>query len=187
METAPIVPFPAVAITYLAPPSKSEDVPALRLAETILSGGESSRLYKALVREQQIAQQANLGADIRVDRGLLYFLAIASEGHTAAELEKSLLAELKKIQDAPVSAQELEKAKNQLITQTLQSREDNDGRAIAIERAVAYDGDPNAVNTDIQKLQAVTATDIQRVMKKYFTDTNRVVIYYEQAKGEETK
>jgi zinc protease len=185
METAPIVPFPAVAITYLAPPSKSEDIPALRLAETILSGGESSRLYLSLVREQQIAQQAGLSADIRVDKGLLYFLAIASEGHTAAELEKSLLAELKKIQDAPVSAQELEKAKNQLITQTLLAREDNDGRAIAIERAVAYDGDPNAVNTDIQKLQAVTAADIQRVMKKYFTDTNRVVIYYEQAKQEE--
>lgn len=184
-ETAPIVPFPAVAITYLAPPSKSDDVPALELAETILSGGESSRLYQALVREQQIAQQANLSTDIRVDKGLLYFLAIASEGHTAAELEKSLLAELKKIQDEPVSAQELEKAKNQLITQTLQQREDNDGKAIAIERAVAYDGDPLAVNSDIQKLQAVTAADIQRVMKKYFTDTNRVVIYYEQAKQAE--
>ena len=186
-ETAPIVPFPAVAITYLAPNSKSADIPALKLAETILSGGESSRLYNTLIRNEQIAQQANFNADIRVDRGLLYLLAIASEGHTAAELEKSLLAELKKIQDSPVSAQELEKAKNQLITQTLQSREDNDGRAIAIERAVAYDGDPNAVNTDIQKLQAVTAADIQRVMKKYFTDTNRVVIYYEQAKGDATK
>ncbi len=182
IETAPIVPFPAVAITYLAPDSKSADIPALQLAETILSGGESSRLYKTLIRNEQIAQQANFNADIRVDRGLLYLLAIASEGHNAAELEKSLLAELKKIQDAPVSAQELEKAKNQLITQTLQSREDNDGRAIAIERAVAYNGDPNAVNTDIQKLQAVTAADIQRVMKKYFTDKNRVVIYYEQVK-----
>lgn len=185
METAPIVPFPAVAITYLAPPSKSEDIPALELAETILSGGESSRLYQALVREQQIAQQANLSTDIRVDKGLLYLLAIASEGHTAPELEKSLLAQLKLIQDSPVSAQELEKAKNQLITQTLQQREDNDGKAIAIERAVAYDGDPMAVNSDIQKLQAVTAADIQRVMKKYFTDTNRVVIYYEQAKQAE--
>lgn len=186
-ETAPIVPFPAVAITYLAPNSKSADVPALRLAETILSGGESSRLYKELIRNQQIAQEASFNADIRVDRGLLYLLGIASEGHNTTELEKSLLAELKKIQDAPVSAQELEKAKNQLITQTLQSRETNDGKAIAIERAVAYQGDPNAVNSDIQKLQAVTPADIQRVMKKYFADNNRVVITYEQAKGEQTK
>lgn len=184
-ETAPIVPFPATVVTYLAPPSKSADVPALRLAETILSGGESSRLYQELIRNQKIAQEASFTADIRVDKGLLYFLGIASEGHTSAELEKSLLAELKKIQDAPVSAKELEKAKNQLITQTLRQRENNDGKAIAIERAVAYQGDPTAVNSDIQKLQAVTTADIQRVMKKYFTDKNRVVIYYNQAKGEE--
>ena len=98
-ETAPIVPFPATVITYLAPPSKSPDIPAIRLAETILSGGESSRLYQELVRNQKIAQEASFNADIRVDKGLLYFLGITSEGHTSAELEKAFLAELKKIQD----------------------------------------------------------------------------------------
>ncbi len=188
MKTAPIVPFPATAINYLAPESKSEDISALRLAESILSGGESSRLYVALIRNQQIAQEASFNLDIRVDKGLISFIGIASEGHTSAELEKSLLEELKKMQDAPVSAKELEKAKNQLITQTLRRRENNDGRAIAIERAVAYLGDPAAVNSDIQKLQEVTPADIQRVMKKYFTDKNRVVIYYTQAAEEkETK
>jgi zinc protease len=181
METAPNVPFPAVAITYLAPTSKSADIPALRIAETILGAGESSRLYQELIYKQQIAQDASFSADIRVDKGLLYFYAIASEGKTSAELEKSLLAELLKIQTSGVTADELEKAKNQLITRTLQEREQNDGKAIAIERAVAFEGDPNAVNTDIQELQAVTIEDVQRVMKKYFTDTNRVVIYYQQA------
>jgi zinc protease len=180
MMTAPNVPFPAVAITYLAPPSKSADVPALRIAETILASGESSRLYQEMVYKQQIAQEAGFTADIRVDRGLLYFYAIASEGKTPDALEKSLLGELTKIQNSPVSINELAKAKNQLITRTLQEREQNDGKAIAIERAVAYMGDPNAVNTDIQKLQAVTIADVQRVMKKYFTPTNRVVIYYQQ-------
>lgn len=181
METAPNVPFPAVAITYLAPNSKSADIPALRIAETILGNGESSRLYQQLIYKQQIAQDASFSADIRVDKGLLYFYAIASEGKTAAELEKSLLAELLKIQTSGVTTSELEKAKNQLITRTLQEREQNDGKAIAIERAVAYTSDPNTVNTDIQKLQAVTIADVQRVMKKYFTNTNRVVIYYQQA------
>ncbi|CAN5413776.1 hypothetical protein BH18ACI3_BH18ACI3_05700 [soil metagenome] len=179
-ETAPNVPFPAVAITYLAPNSKSSDIPALRIAEKILSGGESARLYQSLVYKQQIAQQASFNADIRVDRGLLYLLAIASEGKAGDVLEKSLLDELKLIQDKPVSAGELTKAKNQLITEAIQAREDNDGKAIIIERAVAFEGDPNAVNTDIQELQAVTAADVQRVMKKYFTDTNRVVIHYRQ-------
>ncbi len=183
VETAPNVPFPAVVITYLAPPSKNEDVPALRLAETILSEGDSARLYQSLIYKQKIAQEASFNADIRVDKGLLYFLAIASEGKTPAELETALLAELFKIRSAPVSAKELEKAKNQLITKKLQELETNDDKAIAIERAVAYGGDPNAVNSDIGKLQAVTAADVQRVMKKYFTDKNRVVIYYQQGEG----
>lgn len=180
LTTAPNVPFPAVAITYLAPTSKSPDIPALRVAETILSGGESSRLYQSLVYRQQISQQAQFSADIRADRGLLTFVAIASEGKTPEVLEKALLAELKLIQDQPVTAKELEKAKNQLITQAIQAREDNDGKAIAIEFAIAYQGDPKAVNSDIKKLQAVTAADVQRVMKKYFSDSNRVVIYYSQ-------
>lgn len=182
-ETAPNVPFPAVAITYLAPTSKSPDIAALRIAEKILSGGESARLYQSLIYKQKIAQEAAFSADIRVDRGLLNFYSIASEGKTAEQLEKALLAELKKIQAAPVTAKELAKAKNLLITETLQQREDNDGKASAIERAVAYQGDPTAVNTDVQKLQAVTIADVQRVMKKYFTDKNRVVIYYQQAGG----
>ncbi|HEV7645920.1 MAG TPA: pitrilysin family protein [Pyrinomonadaceae bacterium] len=184
-RTAPNVPFPAVAITYLAPPSKSADIPALRIAETILAGGESSRLYQSLVYEQQIAQQANFSTDVRVDGGLLNFIAIMSEGHTAAEGEKSLLDELKKIQGAPVTAKELEKAKNQLITRAYQEREQNDGKAFAIGQAIIYEGNANAVNSDIKKLQAVTIADVQRVMKKYFTDSNRVVIYYqnEEAKG----
>lgn len=184
-ETGPIVPFPAVAITYLAPLPNSPDVAPLRIAEKILSDGESTRLYQSLVYKQQIAQQAEFDAEIRVDRGLLKFTAIASEGKTGDVLEKALLTELKQIQNTPVSAKELEKAKNQLVTEAIRRRENNDGKAIVIERAVAYEGDPKVVNSEVQKLQAVTAADVQRVMKKYFNDNNRVVIHYTQ--GQETK
>jgi zinc protease len=180
VTTAPNVPFPAVAITYLGPDSKSPDVPALRIAEKILSSGESSRLYQSLVYKQQIAQEASFSYDMRVDRGLLYFSAIASESNKPEALEASLLAELKNIQNSPVAANELAKAKNQLVTEAIRRRENNDGKAIAIERAVAYMGDPKAVNSEVEALQAVTAADVQRVMKQYFTDTNRVVIYYSQ-------
>lgn len=114
---------------------------------------------------------------------MLFLLAIASEGKQPAELEKSLLSELKKIQDQPIMASELEKAKNQLITRKLQELETNDGKALAIESAITYQRDPKAVNADIQKLQAVNAADVQRVMKKYFTDRNRVVIYYQQGEA----
>ena len=184
-EFGPRVPFPATAIVYRAPKTTSPDIPALRLASSILSGGESSRMYMALVRTQQIAQQADLDLELNTDGGRMTLLAIGAEKGTSQNLEASLLAELKKIQDGGVTPQELEKAKNQLIARAIRSRETNDGKAIAIERAIAYQGDATAVNSEVEKLQAVTAADIQRVMKHYFKDNNRVVIYYNQAKAAE--
>lgn len=186
-ETGPRVPFPATAIVYRAPATKSSDIPALRLAVNILSEGESSRMYQSLVRSQQIAQQADLDLELNTEGGRMSFIGIGSDKGTSENLEKAMLAELKKVQDGGVTAKELEKAKNQLISRAIRARETNDGKAIAIERAVAYLADPKAVNSEVAKLQAVTAADIQRVMKQYFRDNNRVVIYYNQAKAAEAK
>lgn len=186
-EFGPRVPFPATAIVYRAPRTTSEDIPAIRLAASIIAGGESSRLYQSLVREQKIAQQADLDLELNSEGGRMTFLAIGSQDGTSANLEKALLAELKKVQDSGVTAKELEKAKNQLIANAIRARETNDGKAIAIERAIAYQGDPKAVNREVDRLQAVTAGDVQRVMRQYFKDNNRVVIYYNQAKQGEAK
>ncbi|HEY9401165.1 MAG TPA: pitrilysin family protein [Pyrinomonadaceae bacterium] len=172
------VPLPAVAFTFLAPPKASPDSDALRIAESILSSGESSRLYRALVYEQQVAQSVNAGADLREDLGLFSFLGILASGKKADDLERAMIAEIKRIQDAPVSPAELEKAKNQIITNQLRERETNNGKALALGDAAVLLGDPNRANTDIERLSKVTAADVQRVMKKYLTDTNRLVIYY---------
>ena len=175
---APNVPLPAVAITYLAPDSKSKDIAPLKIAQAILSGGESSRLYQELVYKQQIAQEATFSVEYRVDKGLLNFTAVMASGKSLEAGEKSLLAELKKIQNTPVSAKELEKAKNTIVADTLRELETNRGKAFAIGNGVIYENDPTFVNTEIKDLQAVSAADVQRVMKKYFADNNRVVIYY---------
>ena len=178
-EYAANVPLPAVAITYLAPPVAADDAYALEVAEAILSSGESSRLYHALVYEQQVAQEAFAQADLREQPGLFILGAILSSGKKPEEGERALLAELKKLQDAPVTAAELDKAKVQLIANELRERETSDGKAFALARAAVLLGDPARVNTGIERLQAVTAADIQRVMKKYFADSNRVVISYQ--------
>lgn len=184
-ETGPRVPFPATAVVYRAPASNDPDIPALRLAAAILSGGDSSRLYRTLVRDLKIAQQAELDLELNTDGGRITFIGIASEKGTSESLEKAWLEELAKIQSNGVSANELTKAKNQIVSRTIRMLETNDGKAIAIERAVAYLGDPMAVNSEIQRLQRVTVADIKRVMNKYFRTNNRVVIYYNQAKTEE--
>src|SRR5438128_2316161 len=110
------VPLSAVGLTYLVPSEKSEDAPALSMADIILSRGRSSRLYQSLVYQQQVVQSVNANADLREDVGLFYLTAILAAGKKPDDAEASLRAEIKKLQDAPVSAAELEKAKNQIIT-----------------------------------------------------------------------
>ncbi len=170
--------LPAVGLTYLTPKQADPDSDALRIADVILSGGESSRLYNALVYTQQLAAEVNSSSETREDASLFVLTAVLSEGKKPEEGEKSLLAEVKKLQDAPVSAAELEKAKNQIITDQLRQRETSNGKALALGEAAVLLGDPSRVNTDLGRLQAVTADDIQRVMKKYFADNNRLVLYY---------
>jgi len=172
------VPLPAVGMTYLTPPQADPDSDVLRVAGAVLSLGESSRLYHSLVYEQQLAAQAEANSEAREDVSLFIVTAILSEGKKPEEAEKALLAEIKKMQETLVSASELEKAKNQIITDQLRQRETSNGKALALGEAAVLFGDANRVNTDLARLQAVTADDIQRVMKKYFTADNRMVLYY---------
>ena len=170
--------LPAVGFTYLTPRQADPDSDALRVVDAILSSGESSRLYHSLVYTQQLAAEADANSETREDASLFILLAVLSEGKKPEDAEKSLLAEIKKLQDAPVSAAELDKAKNQIITDQLRQRETSNGKALALGEAAVLLGDPARVNTDLARLQAVTAVDVQRVMKKYFGDQNRLVLYY---------
>jgi zinc protease len=172
------VPLAAVALTYLTPAKSDPDADALKVAEAILSSGESSRLYHSLVYEQQLAQEAFGQGDLREDLGLFVFGAILASEKKPEDAERALLAEIKKMQEAPVTAAELDKAKNQMITNQVRERETSNGKALALGEAAVLLGDPNRVNTDLARLQAVTAADVQRVMKKYFTDANLLVLHY---------
>lgn len=178
MEYGSNVPLPGVGITYLVPSQKSEDAAALNMADVILSQGRSSRLYQSLVYQQQVAQSTNSNADLREDAGLFTLTAIVAAGKKPEEAESSLRAEIKKLQDAPVTAAELEKAKTQIIAGQLRQRETNNGKAQLLGEAAVLLGDPNRVNTELDRLQAVTAADVQRVAKKYFANENRYVFHY---------
>src|SRR5216684_3999445 len=124
------VPLPGVGITYLVPSEKSDDAPALTMADIVLSQGRSSRLYQSLIYQQQVAQSANANADLKEDAGLFELTAIVAAGKKPEDAEAALRAEIKKLQDEPISAAELEKAKNQIITSQLRQRETNNGKAL---------------------------------------------------------
>src|SRR5262245_42712069 len=164
--------LPAVGLTYLTPAESDPDSEVLEVIATLLATGDSSRLYHSLVYQQQIVAEIFARADSREDTSLFQVGGILSEGKKPLDAEQAMLAEIKKLQNAAVSEAELAKAKNQLITNLLIERETNEGKAEALGQAVVLLRDPQRANTELKRLQAVTVHDVQRVMKKYFADSN---------------
>ncbi len=186
----PNVPLPAVVLSWQGAAASDPDAPALKVLDAILSAGKSSRLYNSLVYDKQIAVEAFSNADLPQDPGLFMVGAIMSNGKTIADGEAALLAEVKRLRDAPPTLAELTEAKNELLAGALRSRETIEGRGSAIGYALTVDGDANAVNTELAELQAVTAADVQRVAAKYLAEDRRMTIRYrpesERPKGEAT-
>jgi zinc protease len=180
-ETGPNVPLPAVAITWLAPSARSPDAAALKVVAALLGNGESSRLNQALVYRAQMAQKASFGADLRVDTGLLIAYAIAATGKKLDELAQSLRKEIDRLASKPVPDAELAKVKTQLLTQALLERQTPLGKGMALGDAILIQGDARRVNQELDELQAVTAADVQRVVRKYLTGAHAVTIEYVQA------
>jgi zinc protease len=175
---SPRAPLPAVALTYLGPSIRGNDSSALSLVAEILAGGDSSRLYRTMVYEQQVVQSVSCDADLREDLGLLVFRLILASGKTIAEAEKSLSNEIEQVLKNGVTEAELDKAKSRFLTGKLMERETVNGKASALGQAVVVYGDATRVNTDLAKLQAVTTAEIKEVMNRYITGKKKVVVEY---------
>lgn len=161
-------PLPAVVIGYRVPAKYTPDSYPLDLASGILAGGESSRLYQALVYKQQIAVQAAGFGNFTEDPNLFWAYAIMNQGHTADEGKKAIVTVLDQMKAAPVDATELTKAKNQEIAGAILGRDTNEEKAVAIASAAVIGKDPALVNTDLDRYLKVSAPDIQRAAKQYF-------------------
>jgi len=174
----PNVPLPAAVLTWLAPDKGAPDAPALKVAETILATGDSSRLYRDLVHDQQIASQVFAEADLRQQLGLFVVGAVMAAGKTADQGETALKAEVARLRDQPVTQAELDRAKNQLVAQALRERETAEGKAYALGMALMLEGDAGRANDDIARLEAVTAEDVQRAARQRLADDRVMVIRY---------
>ncbi|WP_312167116.1 pitrilysin family protein [Phenylobacterium sp.] len=175
----PNVPLPAILMTWHAPDAASPDAPALTVLDAILSSGKSSRLYDSLVYDQQVATEVFSDASLPQQPGLVMLGAILSGGKSIDEGQKALLAQVARLRDAPPTDAELTEAKNELVAGKLRERETIDGRAFALGYALRTAGDAALANRELAQLQAVTATDVQRVARKYLTDAGRMTILYQ--------
>ncbi len=174
----PNTPLPAVAVSWPSPPASSADNAALVMLDTILTSGESSRLYQSLVYEQQIAAEAGSSLDVTADAGIYTMYVILSGDKSADEGLASLKAEIARVRDTQVSAAELDEARNELITSVIDARETSDGRADELARSVILYKDPQASDRQIAELLAVTPADIQRVARSILNDSRSVTIKY---------
>ncbi|MBN8808612.1 MAG: insulinase family protein [Sphingomonas sp.] len=174
----PNTPLPAVLISYQIPPDRDADIPALTVLDAILATGDSSRLYQDLVYRDQLAQSVNTFVDTKQGPGSFVAVATMANGKDVAAGEAALRAEIARMRDTLVTPAELARARNQVVTRTIAGRETADGKASTIARGVIIDGDPSAEDKQLAAIARVTAADVQRVARKYLTDSRSAAIRY---------
>jgi zinc protease len=177
---APQVPLPAVLLLWQGPNAQHADGAALQVAQALLAAGESSRLNESLVYRQRIAQNAGFEASLYADAGTLIAYAIAAGKQTPQGLVAPLMREIERLAAQPIPTAEMDKVKTRLLTAALTGRQTPSGRAMALGWSVILRNDPNAANRELDELQAVTAADVQRVLKRYVLGGKRVTIAYTQ-------
>lgn len=176
-------PLPAVLVNYPLPPADSPDGPALTVLNTIMAGGENSRLYQSLVYRDQIAAQAASFYDAKQASSLFSIYAILAGGKTAAEGDAALKREVARLRDQPVTEAELAEARNELLTEAIQSRETAEGKAFQLAQGVIVEHDPRAADKRLAGIARVTAADVQRVARKYLTDARSSTVLYNPAEA----
>jgi zinc protease len=184
--TDPKATLPAMLHVYLVPEYKSQDHAALELLATILGSGESSRMNRAISREAKAALATQVNLDMTgPHRGpsTLAAFAIANQGVSPDSVDKLIAKEIAKVGAEGVTDEELTKAKNSRRARQIFGMERSLNTAEAIQAANMYLGDPNDVNTDIQRYMNVTKDDIKRVAQQYLRPDNSTVILIKPPEG----
>jgi len=169
------VPSAYLMITYHVPQSGTEDYYALDLLSSILSEGESSRLYSSLIDDKQIALDVGAFYSEAFDPTLFYLYGICSDGVKPSELEKAIISEIDKIIKDGISESELQKVKNQKLMSFYRTTETINGMSNTIGTYELFFGDYKKMFTAPDDYKKVTTNDIKNVAAKYFSRQNRTV------------
>jgi zinc protease len=169
-------PLPAVVVAYHIAPDATPDAYPLHVLDKILGDGDSSRLYRSLVYEKRMALAAFGQAKVVEHPNLFYAVAIVQPGNKPADVQRALIAEIDKLAAEPVTEAELNRAKREWARDYILGRETIQQKALQLAHAVVIHNDIASADGEFDLFQNVTATDVQRVAKTYFTTTNRTVL-----------
>jgi zinc protease len=168
--------LPQVDIAFKAVQGNTADFYALQVLSAALQSGQSSRLYQTLVRDKQLAQSVGGFMDEKRGIGALYTSATVRSGVKTADVEDAIYAEIERLKKDGIADWELQKAKNTTRRSFINNMQSSLLRALNISVWTVYYNDPNLINTRLDKVNAVTKEDVQRVANKYLMTTNRTVV-----------
>lgn len=160
--------LPVIVGGYLIPGLRSPDMEALQAVGLILSGGESARMHRSLVREQQVALAALGVAQQYEDAGLFLLAGLYLPPVQSDQVAAALVAEVERLADG-VGEQELQRVKNQLVASYAFSLDTLDGVANAIGSAVVQEGGLEKFTQGLDPYLSLTSDDIVRVTRTYLT------------------
>ncbi len=166
---------PIILIGYHQPNVNHPDSTSLQVVAEIVGVGRTSRLYKTLVKDKKIAVSANAGPMLNKYPALFMFMAVPAKGHANQECEEAIYAEIEKLKTEPVTPEELLKAKTRSRADLIRQLDSNSGLAAQLTFYEVVTGDWRNLFTQLDQIEKVTADDLQRVAKTYFTTKNRTV------------
>ena len=168
---------PFVGIAYHKPGIEHPDYAVFDAITDIVGMGRTSRLYKSLVKEKKIAVAATGFQGIPGAKypGLFIFYAVPAKDHTHQECEEAIYVEIEKLKAELVTPEELEKAKTRARAGLIRQLDSNSGLAAELTFYEVVTGDWRNLFKRLDQIDKVTAEDIQRVAKEYFTTKNRTV------------
>jgi zinc protease len=169
-------PLPAVVVAYHITYDGNADSYPLHIAAKVLSDGQSSRIYKKLVYETQMAVAAFGQANLIEDPNLFYAVAIVQPGNKTEDVANALIAEIERLKNEPITDRELQRSKNQFARDYILGRESNQQKAGVLSHAVVIHRDIKTADAEFDIFQNMSVGDVQRVARTYFKPENRLVL-----------
>ncbi len=181
--TEGIGPAPLLRCLYRAVPENNPDYVPIEVLSHILGGGESSRLYRDLVKDKRICQDASAELwGLEQDGLLMLGIELLPNGNVEGA-RRAMYAQIEGIRKNLVSPEELDKAKNQLRRSVVTDTLTVESKAQAIGDAVILHGSPECLNQQLDDINRVTAQDVQRVAQTYLAATRLTEIKVEPTPG----
>jgi predicted Zn-dependent peptidase len=170
---------PAVLAGWRGPEARHADTPALDLLQAALAIGESSRLRRRLVEEEELAVSVHASWGWRIDPGVFLLFAELAPGARRERAEEVLWEEIARVAARGVSAAELKRAQRLLRSAVLHELATHNGVAHALGQAEALLGDWREAGRSLAQYAAVTPRDVREVARRWLDPGRRCVVVLE--------